>query len=100
MAIQSTCSNADFIVPLTVDRSGTKDLLFTSRAATAGSLCRVVANNPTGTAVSASSFVPIPVGPDVASSRTGSVAVPAAGVFFADCVTKLGTEFYEFDYTP
>lgn len=98
-SIKSACL-ADFIVPLTVDNAGTKSLTFTGRATSSGAQCRVVANDPTGTALSTSPFRSIPVGADFASQTTNSVSVPAMGVFFADCMTNDGTELYEFDYTP
>jgi len=98
-SMKSEC-DADFIVPLTVDNAGTKTLQFTSRATSAGAQCRVVANNPSGSAYSASSFKNVPVGADFGSQTTASVVVPGMGVFFADCIANSGAEFYEFDYTP
>jgi len=100
-SVTSTCG-ADFIVPLTTDHSGTKAISFTSRLAdddTPPACCRAVANDPYGTAYSASSFVYLPHSDSYQSQSTGSVSVPHMGVFFADCILSDGAKLDEFDYT-
>jgi hypothetical protein len=98
-AVTSTCA-ADFIVPLTVDTSGSKAITFRSRADGGGlKACRAVANDRFGTALSASAWVPVPWSSNYVTETTGTVSVPAMGVFLADCIASDGTELMEFDYT-
>lgn len=97
--VTSTC-DADFIVPLTTDRSGSKALTVTGRTASGpvGAVCRAVANDRFGTAFSASPFVDLPVGSAYVTRTTASVSVPSMGVFFADCITTASARLSEFDY--
>jgi len=100
-SVWSSC-NADFIVPLTTDASGTKSLTFTGRAGAAGAQCRAVASDRFGDNVSASAFRSIPVTDyyDYESRTTADVAVPSMGTFFADCIMNVDSELVEFDYSP
>jgi len=95
--IMSRCTE-DFIVPLTVDGAGTKTLTFSGRATTSGAQCRAVANDPFGTAYSASDFRTIPIDNNLVSRTTGAVTVPSAGVFFADCSMNENSVLSAFDY--
>jgi len=98
-AVDSFC-NADFIVPLTTDNSGTKSLNFTSRATSAGAQCRAVANNRFATSVSASPWRSVSVSDTYTIDTTGEVVVPSMGVFFAHCVTNVGASLARVYYSP
>lgn len=100
-SVGSRCS-ADFIVPLTTDHSGTKTISFTSKHTNengAPAYCRAVANDPLGTAFSASGFVHIAPSADYVARTTGAVVVPHMGVFFADCILTDGARLNEFNYS-
>ncbi len=51
--------SADYLVPLTTDSPGNKNLTFTSRATAAGASCRAISTNRFGTGISATAFQPI-----------------------------------------
>lgn len=100
-SVSSVC-DADFMVPLWTDNSGTKTLTFTAGAYTEGASCRAVASDPLGRFHSASAFRSIPV-TDIGEYRsrtTGEVSVPTGGAFFADCIMNPYAELVEFDYAP
>lgn len=97
--VTSTC-NADFLVPLTTDTPGNKNLTYTSRATAAGAICRAISNNRFATAPVATAFQAVPVSASFVSFTFGAIPVPPQGVFLADCITNPGTALMEFDYVP
>lgn len=97
--VTSTC-NADFLVPLTTDSAGFKNLTYTRRATAAGAVCRAISNNRFATAPQATAFDPVPVNAAFVSFTFAAINVPPQGVFLADCITNPGTALMEFDYVP
>jgi hypothetical protein len=97
--VTSTC-NADFLVPLTTDSAGGKNLTYTRKATAAGASCRAISNNRFGTAPQATAFDAVPVSASFVSFTFAAINVPAQGVFLADCITNPGTALQEFDYVP
>jgi hypothetical protein len=96
-AITSTCS-ADFLVPLSADSAGVKNINMTARATAAGASCRVVANNRFGTAISSSPFVALTVGPNYVAHFLNGAVLPGSGVLFVDCIMNNGASLNEIDY--
>jgi len=88
--VSSTCS-ADYEIPLVYDGAATRSATFGARAASTGAQCRVVSNNLTGTLLTASPFVQIPISSTPVLLTTGGISVPTVGVFFLDCITTVQT---------
>lgn len=97
--VTSTC-NADFLVPLTTDSAGNKNLTYTRKATAVGASCRAISNNRFGTAPQATAFDSVPVSASFLSFTFAAINVPGQGVFLADCITNPGAAFQEFDYVP
>jgi hypothetical protein len=88
----TSSGNADFTIPLAVDNAGLKGVAVTCGSTVASTQWRAVANNSTGTALSASAFVNCPVlaGTAVADTLAGFVNVPAGGVLVVDAIMNNG----------
>lgn len=96
--VTSSC-NADLLVPLTVDATGFKSVTYTRGATAVGAMCRVVSNNLTGTAFSATGFDAIPVNGGACATFTFP-GVVVSGVLFLDCITNPGTNLCAVAHTP
>jgi hypothetical protein len=89
-----------FFIPLIIENSGQKSVLFSSRATTAGASCRARSNNSVGNEARASSPVAVPVSTVFVGQSTGSILVPSGGLFFLHCDLNDDSEVLMVNYPP